>query len=101
MRTRPKITSIEIIQYELTLQDVAPEPTIGIPVYKPGSVMQRRRHAIRIHSDIGVTGACSGGSAMDYAAALRLYKDSYRDGIDAIDEHGCVDVPEGPGLGVE
>jgi L-alanine-DL-glutamate epimerase-like enolase superfamily enzyme len=68
MRTRPKITSIEIIQYELTLQDVAPEPTIGIPVYKPGSVMQRRRHAIRIHSDIGVTGEYSGGSAMDYAA---------------------------------
>jgi L-alanine-DL-glutamate epimerase-like enolase superfamily enzyme len=67
-RTRPKITSIEIIQYELTLQDVAPEPTIGIPVYKPGSVMQRRRHAIRIHSDTGVTGAYSGGSAMDYAA---------------------------------
>jgi L-alanine-DL-glutamate epimerase-like enolase superfamily enzyme len=30
-----------------------------------------------------------------------LYKDSYRDGIDAIDAHGCVDVPEGPGLGVE
>jgi hypothetical protein len=68
MRTRPKITSIEIIQYELTLQDVAPEPTISIPVYKPGSVMKRRRHAIRLHSDIGVTGAYSGGSAMDYAA---------------------------------
>ena len=32
---------------------------------------------------------------------LRLYKDGYRDGIDAIDEHGCVDVPEGSGLGVE
>jgi L-alanine-DL-glutamate epimerase-like enolase superfamily enzyme len=68
MRTRPKITSIEIVQYELTLQDVAPEPTIGIPVYKPGSVMKRRRHAIRIHSDIGVTGVYSGGSPMDYAA---------------------------------
>ena len=25
MRTRPKITSIEIVQYELALQDVAPE----------------------------------------------------------------------------
>jgi L-alanine-DL-glutamate epimerase-like enolase superfamily enzyme len=31
----------------------------------------------------------------------RLFKDGYRDGIEAIDEHGCVDVPEGPGLGVE
>jgi len=28
MRSKPKIASIEIIQYELTLQDVAPEPTI-------------------------------------------------------------------------
>ena len=100
MRTRPKITSIDIIQYELILQDVAPEPTIGIPVYKPGSVMKRRRHlmaAMRntnyyemglLHPKIGST-------------ALHLYKDGYRDGIDAIDEHGCVDVPEGPGLGVE
>ena len=68
MRTRPKITSIEIIQYELIMQDVAPEPTIGIPVYKPGSVLKRRRHAIRIHSDMGLTGAYSGGSPMDYAA---------------------------------
>jgi len=33
--------------------------------------------------------------------SLRLYKDGYRDGIDAIDEHGCADVPDGPGLGVE
>ncbi len=28
-------------------------------------------------------------------------KDGYRDGYDAIDKNGCVDVPEGPGLGVE
>ena len=35
------------------------------------------------------------------STALHLYKDGYRDGIDAVDEHGCVDVPEGPGLGVE
>ncbi len=31
----------------------------------------------------------------------RLYKDSYRDTLDAIDEGGCVAVPQGPGLGVE
>lgn len=29
-----------------------------------------------------------------------VYK-NYRDGLDAIDKNGCVDVPEGPGLGVE
>ncbi len=30
-----------------------------------------------------------------------IYKDGYRDAIDAIDENGCVDVPEGHGLGAE
>ena len=30
-----------------------------------------------------------------------LYKCDYRDALDAIDEDGCVSVPEGPGLGVE
>ena len=25
----------------------------------------------------------------------------YRDGLDAVDENGCVEVPTGPGLGVE
>ena len=30
-----------------------------------------------------------------------VYKDTYTDDMDAIDEHGCVEVPEGPGLGVE
>jgi L-alanine-DL-glutamate epimerase-like enolase superfamily enzyme len=30
-----------------------------------------------------------------------LYASDYYDGLDAIDENGCVDVPEGPGLGVE
>ena len=71
MLAGPKITSIEVIQYDVALQDVAPEPTIGIPVYKPGSVMQRRHHAIRIHSDIGVTGEYAGGSAPDYATIAR------------------------------
>jgi hypothetical protein len=35
------------------------------------------------------------------STALHLYKNGYRDGIDAIDEHGCVDVRQGTGLGVE
>ena len=29
-----------------------------------------------------------------------IYADGYDDGLDAIDANGCVDVPEGPGLGV-
>ena len=30
----------------------------------------------------------------------QIYACDYRDGLDAIDENGCVDVPHGPGLGV-
>ena len=29
-----------------------------------------------------------------------IYADGYDDGLDAVDANGCVDVPEGPGLGV-
>jgi L-alanine-DL-glutamate epimerase-like enolase superfamily enzyme len=32
---------------------------------------------------------------------VRLYKDGYRDTIDAIDGQGCVPVPQKPGLGAE
>jgi L-alanine-DL-glutamate epimerase-like enolase superfamily enzyme len=32
---------------------------------------------------------------------IPLYKDGYRDALDAIDEKGCVPVPQGPGLGAE
>jgi L-alanine-DL-glutamate epimerase-like enolase superfamily enzyme len=54
----------------------------------PGNRLSRYYETVLLHPQIGST-------------ALRLYKDGYRDSIDAIDEHGCVDVPEGPGLGVE
>ena len=30
-----------------------------------------------------------------------VYKDGFRDSIDAVDENGCVGVPDGPGVGVE
>jgi L-alanine-DL-glutamate epimerase-like enolase superfamily enzyme len=30
-----------------------------------------------------------------------VYKDGYHDGLDVIDKNGCVQVPQGPGLGVE
>lgn len=33
-------------------------------------------------------------------ARNQIYACEYKDGLDAIDENGCVDVPEGPGLGV-
>ena len=68
MNSKPTITAIEIVQWETELRDVEPEPTIGIPTYKPGSVIKRRSHGIRIHTDIGITGEYMGGSPMDYTA---------------------------------
>ena len=68
MKTKPTITALEIVQWETELKDVEPEPTIGIPTYKPGSKIRRRSHGLRIHTDLGITGEYIGGSAMDYTA---------------------------------
>ena len=40
------------------------------------------------------------GTTLVNVGAFALAR-THHDGIDAIDEHGCVDVPEGPGPGVE
>ncbi len=68
MKAKPIITSIEIIQYEKETRNVAPEPTIGIPIYELGSVMKRRVDALKINTDAGVSGEYIGGSAADYTA---------------------------------
>jgi len=38
---------------------------------------------------------------VDFHPSDIVYSCDYRDGLEAIDENGCVSVPEGPGLGVE
>ncbi len=68
MKPRPRITKVEIVQFEYELRDVGREPTISIPIYQPGSVLRPRAHAIRIHTDAGITGEYIGGSATEYSA---------------------------------
>ncbi len=68
MNSKPIITAIEIVQWQTELRDVQPEPTIGIPQYSPGSVIKRANHALRVHTDVGITGEYIGGSALDYTA---------------------------------
>ena len=65
---RPTITAIELIQFSFELENIGREPTIGIPIYKPESTLQSGGHAIKIHTDIGVTGEFVGGQPTDYAA---------------------------------
>ncbi|MBU2535222.1 MAG: enolase C-terminal domain-like protein [Chloroflexota bacterium] len=36
-----------------------------------------------------------------FAPQAPVFKGDYKDGLDAIDKNGCVQVPQGPGLGVE
>jgi L-alanine-DL-glutamate epimerase-like enolase superfamily enzyme len=68
VRDKPKITKIEVRQFEYHLRDLAPDPTVGIPIYEPGSVTPVRRSMIRVFTDIGVIGECLGGRGFGYEA---------------------------------
>jgi L-alanine-DL-glutamate epimerase-like enolase superfamily enzyme len=68
MRDRPRVTRIEVFQFEYELEDIGREPTIGIPVYKPGSTHRMLANVLRIETDLGVTGEYLGGSATEYSA---------------------------------
>ena len=35
----PKITKIDVIDFEYQLQDVEPEPIVGHPIYSPGATL--------------------------------------------------------------
>ena len=61
----PKITSLEVHQFQFEVEDMAPGP--GRSVYSPGGHSTRSAYALRILTDAGVTGEYVGGSAVDYA----------------------------------
>ena len=67
MSPKPVITRVEVLEFEYELEDIGREPTIGIPIYKPGATSVRPANAIRIHTDVGITGEYVGGSPPDYA----------------------------------
>ena len=68
MKDRPKITRVEVHQFEFQLRDMELDRTISELIYKPGAVASQRAHAIRIFTDLGVTGEYVGGSATEYSA---------------------------------
>ena len=67
MPSEIKITKIEIVKIEYGLEDVEPDPTIGIPIYKPGSLMKRTADLLRIHTNEGLIGEYTGGPSIEYA----------------------------------
>ena len=68
MRDRPRVTRIEVLQFEYMVPDIGREPTTGVPTYTPGSAHRMVANALRIHSDAGITGEYVGGNATEYAA---------------------------------
>jgi L-alanine-DL-glutamate epimerase-like enolase superfamily enzyme len=68
MKDRPKITKIEVHQFEYQVKDVGLEPVLSLPVYEPGGVTTLSAHAIRIFTDVGITGEYVGGWPTEYAA---------------------------------
>jgi L-alanine-DL-glutamate epimerase-like enolase superfamily enzyme len=68
LKDRPKITRIEVHQFEFEIKDVGLEPPIAIPVYEPGAVTHLKAHAIRVFSNSGIVGEHVGGTATEYSA---------------------------------
>ncbi len=68
MKDRPKITRIEVHQFEYSIKDVGLEPVLSLPIYEPGSVIPFTGHAIRIMTDAGINGEYVGGWPSEYSA---------------------------------
>ena len=68
MKNSPKITRIEIHHFEHQVKDVGLEPALSLPVYEPGSVITLTGHAIKIFTDVGITGEYVGGKEVEYGA---------------------------------
>ena len=66
MRAEPTITRIEVHHFEYEINDLLGEP--GGITYLPGAKSKRMAYAVKIMTDIGVTGEFVGGSAIDFAA---------------------------------
>jgi L-alanine-DL-glutamate epimerase-like enolase superfamily enzyme len=68
MKNRPKINKIEVHQFEYQVKGIGLEPVLSLPVYEPDGVTTLSAHAIRIFTDVGITGEYVGGWPTEYAA---------------------------------
>ncbi len=86
MKKRPKISKIEVHRFEYQIKDVGLEPVLRNPFYEPGSAVDLGAHAIRIFSDVGITGEYVGSWGFDYAG-LPMFARSLI-GRNALDREG-------------
>ncbi len=68
MAAEPRVTKIEVIEFEFTIKDWQQVEKITILSYAPGSTHQSRAMGLRVETDQGVTGEYIGGNAVEYAA---------------------------------
>ncbi|MEZ4710542.1 MAG: enolase C-terminal domain-like protein [Caldilineaceae bacterium] len=68
----PKITKIEIYEYEYTLNNLGKDYNGFNLVYEPGGKVKSGGHILRILTDAGVVGEYAGGSSTDYATLGRF-----------------------------
>lgn len=75
----PVITKLKDIEFEYPLTDMGRDVASGKLYYEPGTIHHRSTHALKIHTDAGVTGA--------YIS------------LDAVSDFGTFGVPDAPGSG--
>ncbi len=57
MKGKPVVTRVELHEFEHELKDVGKDLGFALgPFYEPGSTVKRHAVAVRIHTDVGVTG---------------------------------------------
>jgi len=59
MRKSPKITKVEVHEFQYDLRDIGSDPTGRIATYIPGETLTLTQQAVRIHSDVGALGEFS------------------------------------------
>ena len=70
----PEIIKIETIEFSYTIPDVGVDGNGFNLVYEPGSRTDRKLFAIRIHTDVGITGEYVGGNS-PRAAQINTFAD--------------------------
>ncbi len=63
----PRITGIEVHEYEYRLREMGTDYNGFNLVYVPGSTASRKGYIIRILTDVGLVGEYAGGSAAEYS----------------------------------
>lgn len=74
----PRITKIESIEFGYPIEDVGTDGAGFNLVYEPGSTFERKLFALRVETDVGITGEYVGGNSPS-AAQLNTIADYFVD----------------------